>query len=71
MEGYGRMEEAQISVPLVGIEPPAPCVRGGALDRSATRITKAATKVWHFFQIDEKFYPGSTSDFPYACIESL
>jgi len=39
-EGYGKMKKAQISVPLVVIEPATLCMRGGSLKRSATRLTK-------------------------------
>ena len=31
-EGYGRMEKAQVPVPLVGTEPANPFVRGGSLE---------------------------------------
>ena len=34
------MKEAQVSFPLLGIEPATPSVLGGSLGRSATRLTK-------------------------------
>ena len=34
------MKKAQISIPLVAIEPTIPCMQGGSLERSATRLTK-------------------------------
>ena len=37
-DGYERMKKAQISVPLVEIEPATPYVRGGSLERLAIQL---------------------------------
>jgi len=46
------MKKAQISVPLVGIEPATPCVQGGSLERSATRLVQSPLA-------EQKFVPFS------------